>query len=156
MPVHSTTKFTLAYLLPLSLAHLRQQKKHYLNMLSSKTNALLTHTLASFWRKQSCILWPVYGGADLWLHEVALADLTLGMKSISSYVTGRENTQSLCWAGIIQINGVCHPGGLGWDYYRKTSSISCNKSQNLNVSCIPLRLSSLNPLKQAVKLRMKM
>ena len=29
-------------------------KKLYLNMLSSKTNALLTHTLASFWRKQSC------------------------------------------------------------------------------------------------------
>ena len=54
MPVHSTTIFTLAYLLPLSLAHLPQQKKHYLNMLSSKTNALLTHTLASFWRKQSC------------------------------------------------------------------------------------------------------
>ena len=25
-------------------------------MLSSKTNALLTHTLASFWRKQSCLL----------------------------------------------------------------------------------------------------
>ena len=25
-------------------------------MLSSKTNALLTHTLASFWRKQSCII----------------------------------------------------------------------------------------------------
>ena len=24
-------------------------------MLSSKTNALLTHTLASFWRKQSCV-----------------------------------------------------------------------------------------------------
>ena len=55
MPVHSTTIFTLAYLLPPSLAHLPQQKKHYLNMLSSKTNALLTHTLASFWRKQSCI-----------------------------------------------------------------------------------------------------
>ena len=54
MPVHSTTIFTLAYLLPLPLAHLPQQKKHYLNMLSSKTNALLTHTLASFWRKQSC------------------------------------------------------------------------------------------------------
>ena len=55
MPVHSTTIFTLAYLLPLSLAHLpQQQKKHYLNMLSSKTNALLPHTLASFWRKQSC------------------------------------------------------------------------------------------------------
>ena len=32
-------------------------------MLSSKTNALLTHTLASFWRKQSCqiILWKIPG-----------------------------------------------------------------------------------------------
>ena len=25
-------------------------------MLSSKTNALLTHTLASFWREQSCVI----------------------------------------------------------------------------------------------------
>ena len=41
-------------------------------------------------------------------------------------------------------------------YYRKTSSISRNKSQNWNVSCILLQLSSLNPLKPGVKLRMKM
>ena len=40
--------------------------------------------------------------------------------------------------------------------YRKTSSISCTKSQNLNASCIVLRLSSLNPLKPGVKLRTKM
>ena len=40
--------------------------------------------------------------------------------------------------------------------YRKTSSISRTKSQNLNVSCIFLQLSSLNPLKPGVKLRMKM
>ena len=40
--------------------------------------------------------------------------------------------------------------------YRKTSSISRTKSQNLNVSCILLQLSSLNPLKPCVKLRMKM
>ena len=40
--------------------------------------------------------------------------------------------------------------------YRKTSSISSTKSQNLNVSCILLPLSSLNPLKPGVKLRMKM
>ena len=53
MPFRSTTIFTLAYLLPLSLAHLPQQK-HRLNLLFSITNALLTHTLASFWRKQSC------------------------------------------------------------------------------------------------------
>ena len=40
--------------------------------------------------------------------------------------------------------------------YRKTSSISRTKFQNLNVSCILLQLSSLNPLKPGVKLRMKM
>ena len=40
--------------------------------------------------------------------------------------------------------------------YRKTSSISRTKSQNFNVSCILLQLSSLNPLKPGVKLRMKM
>ena len=37
-----------------------------------------------------------------------------------------------------------------------TSSISRTKSQSLNVSCILLLLSSLNPLKSGVKLRMKM
>ena len=36
-------------------------------------------------------------------------------------------------------------------YYRKTSSISHTKSQNLNASCILLQLSSLNPLKPGVK-----
>ena len=39
---------------------------------------------------------------------------------------------------------------------RKTSSKSRNKSQSLNLSCILLQLSSLNPLKPGVKLRMKM
>ena len=41
-------------------------------------------------------------------------------------------------------------------YNRKTSDISRTKSQNLNVSHILLQLSSLNPLKSGVKLRMKM
>ena len=41
-------------------------------------------------------------------------------------------------------------------YYRKTSCISRTKFQNLNVSCILMQLSSLNPLKPGVKLRMKM
>ena len=40
--------------------------------------------------------------------------------------------------------------------YRKTSSISRTKSQSLNVSCILFQLSSQNPLKPGVKLRMKM
>ena len=40
--------------------------------------------------------------------------------------------------------------------YRKTSCTSRTKSQSLNVSCIPVQLFSLNPLKPGVKLRMKM
>ena len=40
--------------------------------------------------------------------------------------------------------------------YRKTSSISRTKFPNLNVPCILLQLSSLNPSKPGVKLRMKM
>ena len=40
--------------------------------------------------------------------------------------------------------------------YRKPSSISRTKSQNLNVYCVLLQLSSPNPLKPRVKLRMKM
>ena len=39
--------------------------------------------------------------------------------------------------------------------YRKTSSISRTKSQNLNFSCILLQLSSFSPLKPDVKLGMK-
>ena len=42
----------------------------------------------------------------------------------------------------------------GW--YRKTSSISRTKFQNLNVSCILMQLSWLNSLKPGVKLIMKM
>ena len=42
------------------------------------------------------------------------------------------------------------------EHNHKTSSISRTKSQSLNGSCILLQLSSLNPLKPGVKLRMKM
>ena len=58
--------------------------------------------------------------------------------------------------------GPCNPYKLFGVYgeevkhYRKTSSISRTKFQNLNVSCILLQLSSLNALKPGVKLRMKM
>ena len=40
--------------------------------------------------------------------------------------------------------------------YRKTSSISRSKAQNLNVSHLVLQLSLPNSLKPNVKLRMKM
>ena len=39
--------------------------------------------------------------------------------------------------------------------YRKTCSISCTKSHNLNVSNLVLQLSLFNPLKPGVKSRMK-
>ena len=42
------------------------------------------------------------------------------------------------------------------EHYCKTSSMSRTKSQNLNLSCTLLQLSSLNPLKPRVKLRMRM
>ena len=53
---------------------------------------------------------------------------------------------------------VCH---YAYDYghyddYRKTFSTSHTKSQNLNVSCILLQVSSPKPLKPGVKLGMKM
>ena len=40
--------------------------------------------------------------------------------------------------------------------YCQTSSVSCTKSQNLNVSCLVLQLPFPNPLKLGIKLRMKM
>ena len=40
--------------------------------------------------------------------------------------------------------------------YRKTSSISHTKLQNLSVSRLVLQLSELNPLNPGVKSRMKM
>ena len=43
-----------------------------------------------------------------------------------------------------------------WENLPKTSSISRTKFQSLNVSCVLLQLSSLNPLKPGVKLRLKM
>ena len=43
-----------------------------------------------------------------------------------------------------------------WPRYRKTSSISRTKFQNLNFSCPLLQLSVPNPLKPGVQLRMKM
>ena len=56
----------------------------------------------------------------------------------------------------LQENALANISAISFICYRKTSSISRAKSQNLNVSCILLQLSLLNPLKPGVKLRMKM
>ena len=55
---------------------------------------------------------------------------------------------------VIEVNSTEKTKGL--HHYRKTSSISRTESQSLNVSCILAQLSSLNPLKPAVELRMKL
>ena len=64
MPFHSTT--TLYIHISTSASSVTcstsTTKKHHLNLLSSITKALLTHTLASFWWKQSCIqsIWWIH------------------------------------------------------------------------------------------------
>ena len=68
------------------------------------------------------------------------------------YTTNLKERQVACSKMLITSDRHQTPA----DTYRKTSSISRTKSQNLNVSCIPLHMSSLNPLKPGVKLRMKM
>ena len=57
---------------------------------------------------------------------------------------------------VIELKKTDHRMSIWQKYYRKTSSISRTKSQNLNVSCILVQLSSRNPLRPDVKLRMKM
>ena len=67
----------------------------------------------------------------------------------------KDMIQTWCWlTSSLPVKEV--PNTTDLFYHRKTSSISRIKSQNLNASCIVLRLSSLNPLKSGVKLRMKM
>ena len=101
MPFHSTTIFTLAYLLPLSLAHLPRQK-HHLNLLSSITKALLTHTLASFWKKQSCVACnnsaavlrhPLRGDPPD-MHRLAFVIM---MIAYDLSPNGRQDLHTLCW-----------------------------------------------------------
>ena len=60
-----------------------------------------------------------------------------------------EGTVSLISPAVLTYSAI-------YTQYHKTSSISRTKSQSLNVSCILLQLSSLDPLKPGVKLRMKM
>ena len=68
MPFHSTTIFTLAHLLPLSLAHFPQ--KHHLNLLFSITKTLLARTLAPFWRKKSCFLCFIFCRTHHEIHHI--------------------------------------------------------------------------------------
>ena len=70
-----------------------------------------------------------------------------------------------CWfPGTVRCWGICTGNDvqvyiLDWHWkgahYHQTSNIRCTESQNLNVSCLFLQLSLLNPLKPGVKSRMK-
>ena len=86
------TIFTLTHLLPLSLAHLPQQKHHHLTLLFSITKTLLMHTLASFWKKQSCdiLLLKTRSVLDQFknhLNNSCVYIMYNGTKSIQSQVT---------------------------------------------------------------------
>ena len=65
-------------------------------------------------------------------------------RSIFYFEVRSQNNDMCCMSFYILMN------------YHKTSSINRTKSQSLNVSCILVQLSSRNPLKPDVKLRMKM
>ena len=51
----SATPYKIALPVYDTVTNKRLLQKHHLNLLSSITKTLLTHTLASFWRKQSCM-----------------------------------------------------------------------------------------------------
>ena len=81
------------------------------------------------------------------------------MKSLGVYNWYVENTTMQVYGAWIRIYYVlCSKtySTCGNLFYRKTSSISRTKSQNLNVCHLVLQLSLPNPLKPNVKLRMKM
>ena len=61
-------------------------------------------------------------------------------------------SSDVCWLVCVCVLFIA----CQFSIYRKTSSISRTKSQNINVSCILLQLCPLNPLKPGVGLRMKM
>ena len=66
-----------------------------------------------------------------------------------------QNYYHLSQGQWVKCNCVYTLLSIKWQYC-KTSCIGRTKFQNLNVSCILMQLSSLNPLKPGVKLRMKM
>ena len=79
----------------------------------------------------------------------------ISMKFLSEFY--HFHSRKCIWKCCLpQWRPLCSGGDELSSKYRKTSSKSRTKSRNLNVSCIPLQLSSLNPLKSGVKLTMKM
>ena len=61
------------------------------------------------------------------------------------------------WAPVPELPSFFLQGSsIDFCLYRQISDISCTKFQNLNVSCLVLRLFLFNILKPGVKLQMKM
>ena len=107
----------------------------------------------SRWR-HNCCHWPLSERTSHRLSNDAIWDLRSDL--------GYDLSESR-WSSFVNSTWLGPGHSLKWDpvrfqakSYRKTSSISCTKSQSLNVSCILLQLPSLNPLKPGVQLRMKM
>ena len=67
----------------------------------------------------------------------------------------RRNITSFFQQRLSHTRDLVTPGMRYHWNYRKTSNTSRTNSQSLNVSCILAQLSSLNPFKPGVKLRMK-
>ena len=74
-------------------------------MLSSKTNALLTHTLASFWRKQSClvVIWQAirhYNDVIMGAIASQLTSLTIVYSTVYSGTDERKHQSSASLAFV--------------------------------------------------------
>ena len=95
--------------------------------------------------------------SDIVLHVPQPIGVTLTLNNVFCRTSSWEPKWAWFWFGPAPSKHHRRRGmGKKNTTYRKTSSINRTKSQNLNVSCIPLQLSSLNPMKPCVKLRMKM
>ena len=77
--------------------------------------------------------------------------------SVKIYSPGKQNhlhvSLQLSISCLLLINLEARTSAATIPTYHKTSSISCTKYQNLNVSCLVLQLSLLNPLKPGRKWR---
>ena len=84
-----------------------------------------------------------------------VVDYHIGMNLLTIRIVKDQWCLQICfiWSEsvtpFLTLQSMCHD-------YRKSSSSSLTKSESLNITCILAQLSSLNPLKPAVKLRMKM
>ena len=128
-------------------------------MLSSKTNALLTHTLASFWRKQSCISITMWKQGSYYHRDLSLAPKTptnslllisglfqVNIQGISVYGNKHRADSRLApsqWETSLQRNAVSHWLGVNLEsaliQYRRSPFTVSQHSPQRRAICLLFR-----------------